>query len=64
MAEMEGAGGSGEREVVVLKKEAQSLGAAGPSLEGSAWLGSLLTEIERKWRRIRAVQQTEGPRKA
>lgn len=63
MEEREGAGGSGEREMVVLK-EAQSQGAAGPSLEGSAWLGSLLTEMERKWRRFRAEQQIEGQRKA
>lgn len=39
-------------------------GAAGPSPEGSAWLGSLITEIERKRRRIRAEQQIEGQRKA
>lgn len=45
-----------------LKKQSQ--GAAGPSLEGSAWLGSLLTEMERKWRRFRAAQQIERPRKA
>jgi len=39
-------------------------GAAGLSLKGSAWLGSLLSEMERKWRRFREEQQIEGQRKA
>lgn len=46
------------------KHQVTEQGAAGPFPEGFAWPGSLLTEMERKWRRFRTEQQTEGQRKA